>query len=643
LAFFSNGWQSWSFSGALGANDSHPDTRLGIFAAPMWFNPGTPRLRKPGHFSSDMFGVLGDRQHRSGILAGFLSQKEQFGSLEACADSVYPALALWANGDQVLLEPGTQITTDWAVIQFVDIDAPDPLRPYLEAVAREHNLSPSISGSQSSIGWCSWYQFYQDISEENIRKNLASASALKNDLPFDLFQIDDGFQAQVGDWLEFAPTFPNGIAPLAESIQQVNLSPGLWLAPFIMHSKAKIKSRHPNWLLRNRFGLYANAGFVWDNFNKGLDLTHPQALDYVKNVIRTAVHRWGFQFLKLDFLFAAAIKGRFQDRTKTRAQVLRTGLEAVREEAGPDVHLLGCGVPLGPSIGIFDSMRIGADVDPHWQPTHKGVQALFRNEYAMPSTCNAIQNALTRAFMHRRWWINDPDCLLVRPESHLTLEEVHSLATVIALSGGPILLSDDLTKLPPERLQIVRQLVPLIGKRPRVMDWFDAPTPRLLRLDLANSTGKWHLLGIFNWDEKERDLSLSLEKFDLSSGEYLAREFWSGETARISNGELILNGMPVHSTRLLALRPIQPARACYLGSDLHISQGLEVTTWSESATNFRIRLERTGKAAGQVDLYLPKEPERITLNRKDIIYQSLAESVYRLSVEFENVAEIEIR
>jgi alpha-galactosidase len=394
--------------------------------------------------------------------------------------------------------------------------------------------------------------------------------------------------------------------------------------------------------LRNRFGVKAIAGFGWNDFNKALDLTHPGALAYTKEVLHTAVHDWGYRFLKLDFLFAAAIKGRFRDRTKTRAQILRKSLEALREAAGPDTHLLGCGVPLGPSIGIFDSMRIGPDVDPSWHPSIFGVKALFRNEPAMPSTRNAIQNTLTRAFMHHRWWINDPDCLLVRPDSDLTLDEVHSLATVIAFSGGPLLLSDDLPKLPKERLRIAQQLVPLIGQRPRVMDWFDTATPRLLRLDLQNDTGQWYLLAVFNWDEEKQDLSLPLEKFSLPPGEYLTREFWSGDTTRISGGLLTLKSIPARGVKVLALRPAPSDVPCYLGSDLHISQGLEVTKWLETPTNFKLRLERPGKASGQVDLYLPREPERVIINQKDIIYHPLGEGVYRLPVDFEQVAEIEI-
>jgi alpha-galactosidase len=647
LAFFSNGWQSWSFTGTLDNDQKYPLTRLGFLGSPIWYNPGTPHIKRLGHFGSDMFGVLGDRQHRTGILAGFLSQKQHFGSLEAQTDSFYPALALWANGDQTILEPGGQMSTDWAAIQFVQIDHPDPLAPYLEAVAREHAL-PAFSsitgrGKGLRLGWCSWYQYFQDISAEKMMRNLKAAGETQSSLPLDLFQIDDGFEAQVGDWLEFSPGFPEGVAPLACEIREAGFTPGLWLAPFIVHSKAKLKRQHPDWLLRNRVGRPVNAGFVWNNLNTALDLTHPEALEYTREVVHTAAHQWGFSFLKLDFLYAAALNCRYRDRTKTRAQVLRMGLETIREAAGSDVHLLGCGVPLGSAIGLFDSMRIGPDVDQRWKPYIKRSGTFLNKEFSVPSARNAIQNTLTRTPLHLRWWISDPDCLLVRSDSLLTLAEVRSLATAIALTGGPLLLSDDLLpEFPEERMRITEQLVPLIGRRGRVLDWFDETTPRLLRLDLENANGKWHLLAIFNWADEEQDLSVTLKKLALPTGEYLAREFWQEEITRISGGTLTLKDIPAHGVKLLALRPAQTDLGCYLGSDLHISQGLEVSQWSVTPKNLRMRLEKPGKAQGHIDLFLPRPPERTSIQQKEIACQPLGEGIYRLPVDFEQVAEIEI-
>jgi alpha-galactosidase len=317
-------------------------------------------------------------------------------------------------------------------------------------------------------------------------------------------------------------------------------------------------------------------------------------------------------------------------------------LEAIREAAGPKVHLLGCGVPLGPSIGIFDSVRISPDVDPHWQPSFWGFEYPFKNEYPMPSTRNAIHNTLTRSQLHNRWWINDPDCLLVRPNSHLSLDEVHSLATVIAFTGGPLLLSDDLPNLPADRLQIAKQLVPLIGKRPQILDWFDTSFPHLLRLDLESTIGKWYMLAIFNWKGTTQDYRLPLKKFGITGSQYFAREFWGGTCFQIRDGNLTINQIPAHGVRLFSLRCIQPEQACYLGGDLHISQGLEITKWSATLSNLNFKIERPGDTQGHFDLYLPKTPTMIKINRHKNDWQQLDKQIYRIAVQFEQLADVSI-
>ena len=98
-----------------------------------------------------------------------------------------------------------------------------------------------------------------------------------------------------------------------------------------------------------------------------------------------------------------------------------------------------------------------------------------------PSALNAIRNSITRWWMHGRLWQNDPDCLLVREsETSLTPEEVRTLATVIAMSGGMVLDSDDLTRLSDERRQWLSMLLPAYGKAARPLDLFESEMPRLL-------------------------------------------------------------------------------------------------------------------------------------------------------------------
>jgi alpha-galactosidase len=675
--FFSNGWQSWNYTGAYGPMDRYRRTRLGPFTSPMRINPGTPHHKRPGLIGSDMFGVLGDRLQRRGILLGFLSQNEQFGSMEALLDPFDPALRVWANADGARLDPGKITETDWLCVHFLHLDSPDPLGPYLEAVARQnvidlksYNKLPGEEGQESTLdlqseifkaiptGWCSWYQYFQRIVAQDIRDNLAAAERLRGRLPLALIQIDDGFEAQIGDWLDFSPAFPEGVAPVSKEIAAAGFVPGLWLAPFIVHRKSRLAREHPDWLLRNSYGQPVNAGFIWDSFTMGLDLTHPAALEYASEVVRTAAQEWGYPYLKLDFLYAAALPGRYRDRTQTRAQVLRKGLEALREAAGKEVFLLGCGCPLGSALGLVDAMRIGADVDVRWQPSYKGIVFYFRDEPDMPSARNAIQNALTRAPLHKRWWINDPDCLLLRADTDLTLSEVQSLAAVIAFTGGSLLLSDDLSQLPPDRLKIAEALLPLIGKPPYLLDWMDNPTPAHLQLDLEGPFGKWYLIGLFNWSEHPKDLYLKLEDFYLdSSKSFQVRSFWDGKLYKLPGGPsnpsgLELKNVPAHGSVVLALNHHFPETPHYVGSDLHISQGLEVTDWcwtSAEKAGYRkvngrlaLRLERPGIAQGRIYLYFPGEPGRAFMNGTPLVWNQEEVDIYSFGVDFNRRAEIEI-
>lgn len=639
LAFFSNGWQSWSYSGVYRTRDTYQPTRLGFFRRAMIENTSTSRPKRPGLIRSDMFGVLGDLHGRSGLLVGFLSQKNHFGSIETYLDSVNPCLRMWSSGDGAQLDPGSLVETDWACMYHIHLDAPDPFSRYLEAVMREHGLNPSLEQAKTSPkGWCSWYcysdrNFIGTITPQAVYQNTKAAASLQPEIPLDVIQIDDGFEQNVGDWLSFKSGFSDGMIPISAEIRQAGLKPGLWLAPFIVHPKTHLFRQHPDWILRNRSHRPVNAGFCWNAFTTALDLTKPDALDYCQQVVHRAVHDWGFEYLKLDFLYAAALPGRFHDTQKTRAQVLRSGLQALRSAAGPQVTLLGCGCPLGPAIGLVDSMRIGTDTARSWYPSFQGIKTYFKHDPSMPSARFAIHNALTRSPLHQRWWINDPDCLLVRPSTDLTLEEIQSIASVIALTGGSMFLSDGLHQLPPECLWMAQVLLPLIGKRPYVLDWFNPPTPGMLQLDLTGTIGSWSLLAVFNWQDRpiSKDIHLYQTYLDPDK-KYLAREFWSGQIYYINDGQLYLDKIPSHGVRLFAIKILRPQHPIYIGSDLHISQGLEVSQWNIRDSQISFCIDKPGHIQGVTDLWLPKPPQHITCGNETVLARSLSDHCYRLEV-----------
>ena len=102
-------------------------------------------------------------------------------------------------------------------------------------------------------GWTSWYNYYQKINEDIIQENLENIQ--RADHKSGIFQIDDGFQTAVGDWLSIdADKFPNGMKHMADSIKATGMKAGLWLAPFVCEKRSHIFRENKDWLLKDKKG-----------------------------------------------------------------------------------------------------------------------------------------------------------------------------------------------------------------------------------------------------------------------------------------------------------------------------------------------------------------------------------------------------
>jgi alpha-galactosidase len=636
LAFYSNGWQSWCRSAVYGEKERMWQTNVKLLQGPQWINPSTPTSRRRGHFASDFFTILGDRSSRRGWIFGFLSQRHQFGVITTRLDK-RRNLTMFADGDDCVVPPGARVESDWAVALPIRLDDVDPMKEYIEAVGRENEIALT---KPKPLGWSSWYEFYARIDEEKIQRNLDAVINVQKMLPMDLFQIDDGYERQVGDWLACKKSFPSGVAPFSRICKDHGLQAGLWQAPFIVHPRSKLAKQHPEWLLRNRWKGLANSGFNWNIFTTALDLTHPGVIAHIGKVIGTAVRAWGFSFLKLDFLYAAAIAGRHADGTQTRAQVIHTAMRVIRDSAGGETFLLGCGAPLGSMLGLVDGMRIGADMFEHWVTKVPGLTWFLKHEANAPSVRNAIQNILTRAMFHNRWWINDPDVLLLRETLGLNLHEIQSVASMIAMTGGMLMLSDNLPGISPARLRIAQQLIPPLDQRPWVLDWFDRQTPRRLRLELTGAAGEWWLISYSNWSDTSQDLVLHPRDYHLPEGPFMARSFWEKRLYEFSHTKPLKVVLAPHQTILLAVRRWRSSELLYLGSDLHVSQGLEVAFFSQKRNTTELTFRFPKRMSGSFDLYSPRMVKNALMEKKDISFEEIQEDVYRFSLLVDRQAKL---
>jgi alpha-galactosidase len=288
-------------------------------------------------------------------------------------------------------------------------------------------------------GWTSWYNYYNKISETIIDENLNAFA--KRDIPIDYFQIDDGWQTRIGDWLSVKPSFPNGMKVVADKIHQKGFKAGLWLSPFIVESKSCLFQEKPEWILRGPNGKPVVVGYspYWSGRFYALDFYHPDVQKYLTGIFHAILNVWGFDMVKLDFLYAVAVLPR---PNKTRGQVMSEAMQFLRRLVG-DKILLACGVPLGSAFGLVDYCRVGADIHLSWE--HKLLKFLKNRERV--STIVALRTVLSRWPLNGRAFQNDSDVFILREKNNqLTDNQRDTVMIINALLGNLLFTSDNLNE-----------------------------------------------------------------------------------------------------------------------------------------------------------------------------------------------------
>lgn len=420
----SNGFQSWTESHWLHPQDRLP--QLCWMAKPLMGYYGDYHIpwlpRKKGHVHSWSWTEWRQAGEEPFLLAS-LNETTAF----TCFQWQRARNCLSVESDC----RGWRVTEPVILLDFLVLQG--PIAQVYDAWVEALQLPPLKAAS--AWGWTSWYQHYTHISEQIIKDNLAVFQARER--PLDYFQIDDGYQTAVGDWLSIKDNFPRGMKALADDIRATGATPGLWLAPAVADKRSQLIKDHPEWMAKDQRGRPLKAGYNpnWGGWFYALDTEHEGWQQHFKEVFRTVVEEWGYGMIKLDFLYAACI---YPTATHTRAQLMHNLLVNLREWAG-DAYLLGCGTPLVSGFGLFDYCRIGADIHLQWE--HRLLR-WFRHRERV-STLVALRSVLGRWPLAGRVWRNDPDVYLLRDENlQLTEPEktlVHRLNTLL----GELLFTSD--------------------------------------------------------------------------------------------------------------------------------------------------------------------------------------------------------
>jgi alpha-galactosidase len=553
LRFLRQGNQSWSFAGGAALDPAGTPP----FPSGPWlrgFHHGTweAPADRAGWWESDAVTVL--RAGTAACSAGALESGIAFAVVYLRRDGDVVRVEVEQRVERPL-DPGEAIELESVRVAIGD-DANALLESHAEA---QGHRAGARACAPFQAGWCSWYQFFHDVTEDTFIRNLDALVAARDEIPIELVQLDDGYQRAIGDWLETNEKFPSGLPAIARAVRAAGFTPGLWTAPFCVVPESRIFETRRDWLLRDpdgnddlrglHHGMWTKDGWVFV-----LDATRPAVVAHLEHVFRTLVEM-GFPYHKIDFLYTQSLRAQAHDPRVTRAARLRRGLAAVRSGAGDEAFVLGCGCPLGPAVGIVDGMRIGPDTAPYWHVLGPKIAGL---EKTLPSGRNALRNTLARAFQHRRFWLNDPDCLMARSkQSSLTRDEVRTLAISIAVTGGMAIFSDDVPALTAEERTMVRETLALAREvdeaahsgTARAMDMLDAEIAAAV---VARAGADW-LVALFNDQEEPRrcELDLAAHGVDVAKPELVPL---LGSTPAGVSGQTIAALLPAHGAALLRIR-----------------------------------------------------------------------------------------
>ena len=374
-------------------------------------------------------------------------------------------------------------------------------------------------------GWCSWYCFGPGVTADDVLRNLDFIAANLPELRY--IQIDDGYQAAMGDWLETGNAFEGAIREVLDAIRRQGFEPALWVAPFVAEEGSHLFGEHPEWFVKDREERPLRSDRVtFGGWRRGpwyaLDGTHPGAQEHLESLFRALRRECGCTYFKLDACFWGAMHGgRFHDPTATRIEAYRRGMQAIARGA-EGAFILGCNHPVWPSLGLIHGSRSSNDIGRTWES--------FRQ---------TGRENLLRAWQNGRLWWNDPDCVVLTGD--LSEQEFTFHATVVLASGGMVLSGDDLTKLPPERLAVLRELVPPTGVAAR----FEDESMRVGSIKLPER----RLVCLFNWEDEPITLELRLD------APSQVRDFWTGEHLGVREGIFEVRDMPGRSAKVLDCRP----------------------------------------------------------------------------------------
>ena len=499
-----------------------------------------------------------------GLVHGSLSQDAFFHNYTVCHDENGVVLNVYSSFKGIayrIVKPNEILVDEWYVgvterandINFVFKEYVDELRKVLTWEKR--------SANRKTLVWDSWNDgVYRDVSEELL---IAEGKALKELFPsVEWLQLDDGYSAYCHENVDLDAhglgvvyegeegidyqKFPNGLKGYTDKVKELGLKPAIWVGGFCP-VKTKIFREKPEWFIEYTYRV---------DWTQPLDVSIPEVREYMLSALDKFFVEYGFEGVKHDFWSYAFEDSHdiLKNKDKSAYEHRRWWLTEMRKRLPPYGYMEACcDLGLGnPFLGeFFDNYRYGLDVgDGNWE---KVKTTMFWGVACMATHTGDL-------------YIPNGDSIgLMRG---LSERDFLFLVNYLTATGSMVEFAGLYSKADcdEERKQFLQKATEHIrnGIDAFYIQFDYRRTGRVLpeiiyntaeQLDFVKDAGVVGRIFLFNAEETEKEIVLTLSALGLKEGEYKLVDIWTGKTV-VCTGEY-KTIFPVHGSRAFYIERVK--------------------------------------------------------------------------------------
>lgn len=535
------------------------DTSFDVQAGNRWADPGVV-CERIGRSPYQPFPaiLLSNYGTTHGLVHGTLSQRVFFHNYLVFHENNAVKLEIFSGFKDVAalrVAPGRILVDEWYLGTTSHSDDVERIFEGYSNVLRK-KLPPMYGATKinrTNMVWGSWNDgIFRDIHEDML---LEEAEFLKKNFPtVHWMQIDDGYAVNVppahglgmpyeGEAGVDKKKFPNGMRAFTDKLREIGLRPALWIGGFCP-VQTPIFKEHSEWFIDYSYRVKAS---------QPLDVSLPEAREYMKKALDTLCLEYGFEGVKHDFWSYA-----FEDSHDLYRNKEASGyewrdwwLKEVRKRIASDGYFqTGCDIVMGnPFLGeFFTNYRYGIDIG-------SGDWDYVKTNFLWGIACFAthtgdlfVPNSDSVGLFPG---LNDTEAMFCLNYCIATHSMVEIAGRLSKNAGSPRFSTLKKAVCNPNNGQdVYLACYDYRNQKKKTPDILYFKTPHFCPSE-GQAALPVRTVGLFNIEDAPKMVSFTPRDLALMPGDYILTDVWSGEQFRFG-GEFSVE-LPAHGSRLFAV------------------------------------------------------------------------------------------